>query len=112
MGKFTDRLKHAWNAFTDSDSVTNRPMEISGGSYFGGRPDRTRTRFSNERSIITSIITRIGIDVAAIPIRHVRVDDQNRYLEDINSGLDTCLSLEANIDQGGRQFRQDIAMTI
>lgn len=112
MAKFGDRLKHAWNAFTDSDSVNNRPLSITGGSYFGGRPDRNRPRFANERSIISSIVTRIGIDVAAIPIRHVRVDDQNRYLEDIDSGLDSCLSMEANIDQAGRAFRQDIAVTI
>lgn len=113
MAKIGDRLKHAWNAFTDSDSVRNRPMEIqSGGSYFGGRPDRIRPRFSTERSIISSIYTRIGIDVAAVPMRHVRVDDQNRYLEDINSGLDSCLTLEANVDQAGRAFRQDIAMTV
>src|SRR3954467_4575953 len=113
MARFGDRLKHAWNASVDSDGVRNRPMDLvgSGGSYFGGRPDRTRPRFSSERSIISSIYTRIGIDMAAIPMRHVRVDDQNRYLEDINSGLDNCLALEANIDQAGRAFRQDIAMT-
>lgn len=113
MAKFGARLKHAWNAFTDSDSARNRPIEVSqGGSYFGGRPDRIRTRFSNERSIISSIYTRIGIDVAAVPMRHIRMDDQNRYLEDIDSGLDSCLTLEANIDQAGRAFRQDIAMSI
>lgn len=108
----TDRLRHAWNAFVDSDSVNNRPIEITAGSYLGGRPDRMRPRFSSERSIISSIYTRIGIDVAAIPMRHVRTDDQNRYMEDINSGLDNCLTLEANIDQAGRAFRQDIAMTV
>jgi len=114
MASFGARLKHAWNAFTDSDSVNNRPLEITaaGGSYFGGRPDRLRPRFSSERSIISSIYTRIGIDVAAVPMRHVRTDDQNRYLEDINSGLDSCLTLEANVDQAGRAFRQDIAMTV
>lgn len=114
MAKFGDRLKHAWNAFTDSDSARNRPIEVvgGGGSYFGGRPDRTRPRYSSERSIISSVYTRIGIDVAAIPMRHVRMDDQNRYLEDINSGLDSCLTLEANIDQAARAFRQDIAMAI
>lgn len=114
MAKFGARLKHAWNAFTDSDSAKNRPLEISGGggSYFGGRPDRNRPRFSNERSIISSVYTRIGIDVAAVPMRHVRMDDQNRYLEDILSGLDSCLTLEANVDQAGRAFRQDIAMTV
>ena len=109
-----DRLQHAWNAFVDSDSARNRPIDVvgGGGSYFGGRPDRIRPRFSTERSIISSIYTRIGIDVAAIPMRHVRMDDQNRYLEDIESGLDSCLTLEANVDQAGRAFRQDVAMTI
>jgi hypothetical protein len=109
-----DRLQHAWNAFTDSDSVKERPFDVfgGGGSYFGGRPDRIRPHFSNERSIISSIYTRIGIDVAAVPMRHVRLDDQDRYLEDIDSGLDTCLTLEANVDQGGRAFRQDVAMSI
>ena len=112
MAKLGDRLRHAWNAFTDSDSVKDRPMEIVSGSYFGGRPDRIRPRFSNERSIISSIYTRIGIDVASVPMRHVRTDEQHRYLEDIESGLDNCLTLEANVDQAGRAFRQDIAMTI
>jgi Phage portal protein len=112
MATFGDRLKHAWNAFIDSDSARNRPLEVTGGSYFGGRPDRMRPRFSSERSIISSIYNRIGVDVAAVPMRHVRLDDQNRYLEDIDSGLDSCLTLEANVDQAGRAFRQDIAMTI
>jgi len=114
MAKFGERIRHAWNAFTDSDSARNRPLEVTGGggSYFGGRPDRMRPRYSNERSIISSIYTRIGIDVAAVPMRHVRTDDTGRYLEDINSGLDSCLTLEANIDQAGRAFRQDIVMTI
>jgi hypothetical protein len=114
MAKFGARIRHAWNAFVDSDSAQNHPIEVTGGggSYFGGRPDRFRPRYSNERSIISSIYTRIGIDVAAVPMRHIRTDDQDRYLEDIDSGLDSCLTLEANIDQAGRAFRQDIAMTV
>jgi len=112
VGRFTDRLVHAWNAFTDSDSANNRPMDTGGGSYTMGRQDRNRPRFANERSIITSIITRISIDVAGVPIRHVRVDDDARYLEDIISGLDQCMTVEANIDQGARQFRQDIVQTL
>jgi hypothetical protein len=114
MAKLGARLMHAWNVFVDSDSVNNRPLDLvgGGGSFYGGRPDRMRPRFSNERSIISSIYNRIGIDVAAVPMRHVRTDDQNRYQEDIVSGLDNCLTLEANVDQAGRAFRQDIAMTI
>ena len=115
MAGFGARLRHAWNVFTDSEGVQQRPFVVgAGGSYFGGRPDRPRRRFSNERSIISSIYTRIGIDVAAVPMRHVRtdVDNQNRYLEDIDSGLNSCLTLEANVDQAARAFRQDIAMTV
>jgi hypothetical protein len=117
MAKLGDRLRHAWNAFVDSESVHNRPFQTNGvgGSFYGGyvgRPDKMRPRFSTEKSISTSILTRISIDVAAVPMRHVRTDDQNRYLEDITSGLDNCLTLEANLDQAGRAFRQDIAMTI
>src|SRR3954454_18719269 len=112
MAKLGDRLRHAWNAFVDSDSVNNRPFPSEAGSFIGGRPDRIRPRFSTERSIISSIYTRIGIDVAAVPMRHVRTDDQHRYLEDIESGLASCLTLEATTDQAGRAFRQDIAMTI
>jgi hypothetical protein len=107
-----DRLKHAWNAFANSDSVNNRPPSGEFGGSIYGRPERTPLRFSNERSIISSIYTRIGIDVAAVPMFHVRTDDQERYLETIDSGLNNCLTVEANIDQAGRAFRQDIAMTI
>jgi hypothetical protein len=109
----TDRLKHAWNAFTDSDSAQNRPFAGGGstGTMMMGRADRTPLRFSGERSIISSIYTRIGIDVAGVPMFHVRTDEDGRYLEDIDSGLNNCLTVEANIDQGARQFRQDIVMT-
>src|SRR5207253_6676925 len=107
----TDRLKHAWNAFTDSDSVKNRPF--AGGASLGGmmgRADRTPLRSVGEKSIISSIYTRIGIDAAGIPMVHVRTDEDDRYLEDVESGLNECLRVQANIDQGARQFRQDIVM--
>jgi hypothetical protein len=104
------RLKHAWNAFTNQDSERLRSYGDTGS--YGTRPDRTRIYISNERSIISSIFTRISIDVAASDIRHVRTDDQDRYTEDMGSGLNNCLTLEANIDQDARAFRQDIAMTI
>jgi hypothetical protein len=105
-----DRLKHAWNAFASADS----PLKTYGGEYGQGfgRPDARRPFFSNERSIISSIYSRLGIDVSAIEIKHVRVDDDGRYLEDMDSGLNNCLTLEANIDQAARHFRQDIAMTL
>lgn len=107
MGYFGDRLKHAWNAFLNPNDD-----KISYGSSYGGRPDRVRLTISNERSIISSIYTRLSIDVASIDIKHVRLDDDKRYLEDIDSGLNECLTVEANIDQAARHFKQDIAMTM
>lgn len=114
-GLFTrmkDSLKHSWNIFTDPkylDSFHNSNGPWHNSSY---SPSRTRSSYSNERSLIASIITRIAIDVSAIDIRHVRVDDQGRYLEDVNSYLQDCLTVKANLDQAARQFRQDIAMTL
>lgn len=107
---FGSRLKHAWNAFLDRDWMKSSPAEI-GGAY-GGRPDRRRLFISNERSIISSIYTRLAIDIAAVNIRHVRLDEDERYIEDIASGLNECLTLEANLDQAARAFRQDIVMTL
>lgn len=113
MSTFGEKLKHAWNAFTNNDDpLSSRTYAGEYGSAYGGRPDRQRLHFSNERSIISSIYTRLGIDVAAIGMRHVRTDDQKRYLEDVDSGLNNCLVLEANLDQAARAFRQDIAMTL
>lgn len=111
MGAITDRIKHAWNAFLDQ-APEDRIQSYATGVSYGGRPDRVRFSFSNERSIISSIYTRLSVDIAAIDIRHVRLDTDKRYQEDIDSGLNRCLSLEANIDQAARAFRQDIAMTI
>jgi Phage portal protein len=105
------RLAHAWNAFLNLDLETARKSFDLGPTY-GSRPDRTRFTYSNERSIISSVFTRLSIDVATIDIRHVRLDDDDRYLEDIDSGFNECLTLEANIDQAARAFRQDIAMTL
>lgn len=104
------RIKHAWNAFLNQDP--DKLESYSSGISYGHRPDRMRFSIPNERSIISSIYTRLSIDVAAIDIRHIRRDENDRYLEDINSGLNRCLTLEANIDQAGRAFRQDIAMTL
>lgn len=104
---FTDRLKHAWNAF-----VSNKdPTVISGGSY-GRRPDRPRFSRGNERTIVTSVYNRIALDVASVNIEHVRLDEQDRFLEMIDSGLNNCLTLEANIDQTSRAFIQDIVMSM
>jgi hypothetical protein len=110
---FGGRIKHAWSAFTtlNEPQQQNSSFEYGGASY-GGRPDRVRLSFSNERSIVTSVYTRLGIDVAAVDIRHVRLDENGRYLSDVDSGLNTCLTLEANIDQAARALRQDAAMTL
>ena len=106
-----DRVKSAWNAFRNTDDVWDATNYTSSPSY-GGRPDRVRTRFYTERSIISSIYTRMSIDVASINFRHVKFDDQNRYLEDMKTALNTALTLEANIDQAPRAFRQDVAMSL
>lgn len=110
MGVFS-RLKHAWNAF-GSTLISNPVESYASGSGYGSRPDRRRATYSNERSIISSIYTRLSVDIAGIVMRHVRLDDQDRYLEDMDSGLNNCLTVEANIDQAARHFRQDIARTL
>ena len=107
-----DRLKHAWNAFLDQTLTERLHYENSGMVSYGTAADRPRMRFSNERSIIASIYTRLSIDVASVDIRHVRVDDEDRYLEDIDSGLNNCLKVEANMDQGASHFRQNIALSL
>ena len=117
MASVTKRLKHAFNTFTQNQpqpqpTYSSMSNGSFGGVSYGGRPDRPRTSYSHERSIITSIYTRIAIDLASVQIRHVRLDAQKRYLEDIDSGLNNCLTVEANLDQGARDFRQDIAMTL
>lgn len=112
MAKIKDRLQHAWNAFTDQTPEQRQEMGYQLGASYGFRPDRSRFNISNERSIIASVYTRVGIDFASILLRHVRLDENDRFKETINSGLNTCLTLEANIDQGGRQFRQDVAMSL
>lgn len=103
------RLKHAWNAFRNNSSQSYYRDVGIGYSY---RPDRPRFTRGNERSIVTSVYNRIALDVAQINIQHVRLDDNDRFLEVIDSGLNTCLSLEANIDQTGRSFIQDIVMSM
>lgn len=116
MARFGTTLRHAWNVFTNQgDRIKAAPSSVgsySASAYGGRRPDRLRFRVPNERSIISSIYTRLSIDVASIEMRHIRLDDQKRYLEDIDSGLNNCLTVEANIDQPARSFRQDVALTM
>ena len=107
------RIKHAWNAFINKDptnGLVNRQNEFSAGSYY--RPDRVRLSRGNERSIVTSVFNRIALDVAAINIKHCRLDDNDRFKEVVNSSLNDCLTLEANIDQTSRAFYQDVVMSM
>lgn len=106
-----DRVKRAFNAFRSQDENPLR-YDYSLGPSTSMRPDRSRLRFFNERSIVTSIYTRISIDVAGIALRHIKLDAEGRYSEDIKSELNLCLNLEPNLDQGPRAFRQDVCMTL
>ena len=112
MASLRDKIKHGWNAFLNTAEVERYTPYAGGVVSYGSRPDRTRLSISNERSIVSSVLTRIGIDGAAADIRHVRLDENGRYLETIDSGLNNCLSIEANLDQGARAFRQDAIMSM
>ncbi len=105
------RLRHSWNAFMDQKDPY-RAQPYSMGMSYGTRPYATQLRFSNERSIVSSIYTRLALDVASVSMRHVRLDENRRYVETIDSGLNNCLTLEANIDQAARAFRQDVVMSL
>lgn len=102
------RLKHAWNAFRNKDPTDWGNI----GAGYVLRPDRPRFSRGNERSIVTAVYNRIALDVAAINIRHIRLDENGRYFGDINSGLNNCLTVEANLDQTGRAFIQDVVMSL
>lgn len=104
------RLKHAWNAFLNRAPTGNYQYGIGGGYSY--RPDRFRLTRGNERCIVTSVYNRIALDVAAINIQHVQLDDEGRFLNVIKAGLNDCLSLEANLDQTGRAFIQDVVMSM
>lgn len=103
------RIKHAWNAFMNRDPTVYYKDIGPGYSY---RPDRVQFSRGNERSIVTSVYNRIALDAAAISIEHVKLDGDSRYLSTIVSGLNNCLTLEANIDQASRAFIQDIVMSM
>lgn len=106
---FRSRFKNAWNVFMNKDP--SREFRGSGISY-SYRPDRPRFTRGNEQSIVTSVYNRIALDVSSVAIRHVRLDESDRYLEDIDGGLNHCLTLEANLDQTGRAFMQDVVMSM
>ena len=107
---FTDRLKHGWNAFVNNRDPTYIPRDV--GMSYSYRPDRVRFTGGNERTIVTSIYNRIALDVAAVSIRHVRLDENGRFVKYMNTGLDQCLSIEANKDQTARAFIQDVVMSM
>ena len=107
---FLNRLQHGWNAFMNRDPTAY--YTNAGGNYYTYRPDRIRLTRGNERSIVTSVYNRIGLDVASIDIKHCRLDKNGRFIEVIDSSLNNCLNLEANIDQTGRAFKQDIVMSM
>ena len=106
--KIVDRFKRSVNAFFNSDEQRYMPV----GYAYSTRPDRFRLKYGNERSIATAVYTRIAIDVSSIAIKHVRVDQNGRFKEEIQSGLDKCLNLSANVDQTGRALLQDIVLSM
>ena len=105
---FVSRLKHGWNAFMNRDPTYNHAI----GPSYSYRPDRPRFTRGNERSIVTSVFNRIALDVAAISMQHCILDDNGRFVEVVNSKLNNCLTLEANLDQTARAFVQDVVMSM
>ena len=108
--EFGSRLKHAWNAFRFNRDPTRFGYNI--GTGYSYRPDRLRLSHGNERSIVTSIFNRIALDASSINVQHVQLDEDNRFQQVLKSGLNNCLSLEANVDQTGRAFIQDVVMSM
>lgn len=110
-----ERIVNAWNAFSSYDRNRTK-YSFSDATEFngrmGGRPDRTSFKSVRDKSIITSVYNTISVDAANVPIKHVMVDDLGRYTSDVNSGLNRCLTLEANIDQAATYFRQDLIWQI
>lgn len=102
------RLKHAWNTFMNRDSYVSR---MSIGPSYGYRPDRPLFSRGNERSIITSVYNRIALDVSSMTVQHVRLDGSDRFKEVIESGLNNCLTVEANVDQTGRAFMGPVQLS-
>ena len=105
---FGSRLKHAWNAFTGNVQMNYRDLGMS----YSYRADRPRMSRGNERSIVTSVYNRIALDIAALNVQHVRLDENGRFLSVIDDGLNNCLTLEANVDQTARSFIQDVVVSM
>lgn len=106
---FIDRLQHGWNAFLNRDPTW---LYQDSGPGYSHRPDRPRLTRGNERTIVTSICNRVALDVAALNITHCKVDENGRFVSNMNSTLNNCLTVEANLDQTGRAFIQDIVMSM
>ena len=108
MPTFTERIKNGWNAF-----INNKDPSYQ---YFGSstsiNPDRPRLKYGNNRSIIAAIYNRIAMDVASIDLKHVRIDENEKYIETIDSGLNDILTFSANIDQTSRRFIQDAVLSL
>lgn len=112
---FVNKVMKAWNAFRSAEvqALEDPTIQFAGtATYGGGSPSRQRLRYYNDRSIISSIYTRIGVDVASIPLYHIKVDDEGRYVTNVTSNLALCLNFKPNLDQGPRAWRQDVAMTL
>lgn len=109
MGSFTDRLRHAWNAFKENGSSKDY---MDYGTSYSYQPSRRRLSAGNEKSIVNAVLNRIALDAASMKIEHCRLDDNQRYLEPIDSGLNYCLTTEANIDQTGRAFMLDVYLSL
>lgn len=110
--KLSSRIKKAWNAFNSQDEMVSRREAVDYGPGWGYRPDRRRIITGSERTIISSIYNRIAVDVASTTFEHVRTDDQDRYLETIDSGLNRCLNIEANVDETGFAFKVDVVVSL
>ena len=107
---FGSRLKNAWNAFFNRDPTEE--YYDYGTATYSYRPDRVHFSGGNEKSIVTSVYNRIAMDAASIDINHVKLDENGRFVETKDSGLNSCLNLSANIDQTGRAFLQDVYMSM
>lgn len=107
-----DRVRKAWNAFRNTNEINDQYLEYTTSGNYGVSPSRSRLQIYTERSIISSVYARLSVDVAGLIIKHTKLDKEGRYKEDVQSSLNDCLTLEPNLDQGPRAFRQDIALTL
>lgn len=112
MPSLGQRLQHAWNAFRNKSDPFENANPLTVGYSSANRPDRVRLTRGNERSIVTAAYNRIAVHVAQVDIKHVKLDEKDRYKRTMDSGLNTCLTLEANVDQTGRQFIRDIVLSM